>query len=253
MATNATIVVPVFNGWEFTRACLDSLLPTLRKGDNVVVVDDGSTDGVTFEGLESLALLDSRVVYVRRGFNGGFANACNAGARYAHAGDVLVFLNNDTIVYPGWLDVLLTPLVTETVGAVGPMSNFVSGPQQMSSRLAARGDMWRVEDPHALVEMAEYVARTWGRVYETTPRLVGFCLATSVHTFRLVGGFREDYGIGGYEDDDYCRRLSERGLDLLIARGCFVYHHGHATFEANGLDWKALQDEAQRVFLARWQ
>ena len=253
MATNATIVIPVYNGWEFTRACLDSVLATLRKGDNVVVVDDGSTDGVTFEGLEALAMLDSRVVYVRRGANWGFANACNAGARYAHAGDVLIFLNNDTIVFPGWLDLLLTPLANESVGAVGPVSNFVSGPQLMTSRFATPGEMWRVARAGALSEMAAYVARTWGRVYELTPRLVGFCLATSVSTFRLIGGFREDYGIGGYEDDDYCRRLSAREMDLLIARGCFVYHHGHATFDANGLDWKALQDEAQRVFLSRWE
>ena len=249
MATNATIIIPVYNGWEFTRACLDSVLPTLREGDAVIVANNASTDA-TFENLATGRPDGLRLVNLVE--NAGFAGACNAGAKWASTRD-LVFLNNDTIVYPGWLDELTYPLRKDSVGAVGPMSNFVSGEQLIASDAAPAGEMWRVGDPADLAETAANLLRNNQGIYRDTSRLVGFCLATRASTFRLVGGFSEDYGLGGYEDDDYCRRLESARLSLQIARGCFVYHHGHATFDANGLDWKALQDEAQRVFLARWE
>ena len=52
--TPATIVIPVWNQWELTRACLESLRPTLGVRDEVVIVDNGSEDG-TGAGLRPFA------------------------------------------------------------------------------------------------------------------------------------------------------------------------------------------------------
>jgi hypothetical protein len=87
----------------------------------------------------------------------------------------------------------------------------------------------------------------------TTPlgRLVGFCLAVRRRAFEEVGGFDEGFGTGGYEDDDLCRRLAGRGWGLLVADGSYVHHHGHATFDANGLDWRAIELRNQERFDAK--
>ena len=120
----ATIVIPAWNAWEFTERCLQSLRPTLGPQDQVVVVDNGSTDG-TRESLAAYGWVD----VIANSENQGFGRACNQGAAEA-VGAVLVFLNSDTIVPVGWLDELLGPFDQSDVGAVGPRSDNVSGRQK---------------------------------------------------------------------------------------------------------------------------
>jgi len=236
----ATIVIPAWNAWGHTRTCLDALHGTLRSEDRVVVVDNGSRD----ETPHALAGYPW-VVVVANGENRGFAHACNQGAALAQT-EILVFLNNDTIVAEGWLDELVAPFAEPAVGAVGPRSDYVSGPQSTAAV------HYSEFDPDVLV----HSAHAWRALHRGTTtevhRLVGFCLAVRAESFARIGGFDERYRIGGFEDDDLCRRLEGLDLRLLIAHGSFVHHHGHATFDANGLDWRALQAENEQRFVERW-
>ena len=229
MRPTASIVIPAWNEWELTRACLESLRPTMKGTDQVVVVDNGSTDG-TAAGLARYGW----VTVLTQTENLGFAGGCNAGASVA-TGDVVVFLNNDTLVPARWLDGLLAPFADETVGATGPRSNFVSGPQVVPD---VPYDARRLGQVQAF-------ARAWRQRHsgQTTEvlRLVGFCLAVRRDLFEGLGGFDEGFGLGGCEDDDLCLRLSAGGHRLLITHDTFVHHHGHRTFEGNGVDWFDLQ------------
>lgn len=235
-----SIVIPAWNAWAHTGRCLDALRSTLRDGDEVVVVDNGSND----ETAEAL----SRYGWVRvvtNAENQGFARACNQGAAEADR-EAIVFLNSDTIVADGWLDELLTPLLSPDVGAVGPRSDNVSGHQATAS-VRYSGDQ---------PEEFRRSARAWRAQHrgETTDvrRLVGFCLALRRDAFVRVGGFDERYAIGGFEDDDLCTRLEQLGLRLVVAHGSFVHHHGHATFDANGVDWHEAQEANRRRFVRQW-
>src|ERR1700709_2149757 len=96
----ATVVVVAWNSWASTAACLASLRPTLRPDDQVVVVDNGSNDETPMF-LSDHDWLD--VVSNRR--NRGFAIGCNQGAAAATR-SLLVFMHNDTLVTPGWLEKL---------------------------------------------------------------------------------------------------------------------------------------------------
>jgi len=239
MTDRATIVIPVWNSWELTRACLATLRPTLRDGDEVVVVDNGSEDS-TADGLAA----HPWITVITNPSNRGFAAACNQGAAAADA-DIVVFLNNDTLLPLGWLDALCAPFTDDTVGATGPRSNCVSGPQQLDHI---------GYDPAAPAGLAAW-ALDWacanaGRVEEIR-RLVGFCLAVRREAFETIGGFDEGFGIGGFEDDDLCARLVDLGWRLLIAHGSFVHHIGHQTFDANGLDWMAVQLSNQPRFVQK--
>ena len=67
--------------------------------------------------------------------------------------------------------------------------------------------------------------------------------------------FDESFGIGNYEDDDYCLRLREAGYRLRIAHDAFVFHYGNRTFMGMGLQgarFDALLDENRRVFEDKW-
>lgn len=223
----ASIVIPAWNAWEHTEACLESLRPTLGVRDEVIVVDNASTDA-TPRGLSGFAW----VKVVSNDTNRGFAAACNQGAGLA-GGEIVVFLNSDTVPVGRWLDELLAPFTDPEVVATGPRSNFVSGPQLVpDARYGSRRELrdferrWREQRK----------GRTTG-----AERLVGFCLAVRKDAFDAVGGFDEGYAQGGYEDDDLCRRLSADGGKLMVADSSFVHHVGHASFDANGVDWRAAE------------
>ena len=102
-----SIVIPSYNGIAFTEACLAALEETLPVDleYEIIVVDDGSTDG-TSERVRALAKRNRRLTLLRNETNCGFIVTCNNGASAA-TGDVLVFLNNDTLPQPGWLVPLL--------------------------------------------------------------------------------------------------------------------------------------------------
>jgi GT2 family glycosyltransferase len=239
-APRVTFVILAWNAWDHTRACLDSLRPTLRTGDQVVVVDNGSTDG-TGEGLVGYPWVD----VVHNDLNQGFARGCNQGA-VAARGDVIVFLNNDTIVHGGWLHELVTPFVDPGVGAVGPRSNNVSGHQLL------RPVDYSDDDLTAMGEFSDAQRRAHGGRTTQCARLVGFCLAVRAEAFRAVDGFDEEYPIGGYEDDDLCMKLRTAGFRLMIAHGSFVHHAAHVTFDVNGVDWRHQQVENRRRFREKW-
>jgi GT2 family glycosyltransferase/predicted O-methyltransferase YrrM len=226
-----TIVIPVWNAVETTMSCLTMLRDTLGPDDQVVVVDNGSRD-------DTPAFLTAQpwVEVVTHERNEGFAAGCNAGARRA-ANPVVVFLNNDTLPTPGWIEGLVAPFADPRVAATGPMSNFVSGPQLLVD------DAYRPTGPADIVRYADAQRRrAVGRVHETS-RLVGFCLAVRTEVFAEVGGFDESFGLGGCEDDDLCNRLRSAGWRLLIVEDTFVHHIGHQTFDDNDVDWYALQQD----------
>lgn len=233
----ATIVVPAWNEWQATKQCLASLQPTLGVRDTVVVVDNGSTDG-TAAGLARHRWLK----VVTNPENRGFAAACNQGAAEA-TGEVIVFLNNDTLVTGRWIDSLLRPFQDAAVVATGPRSNMVSGPQVVDA-VDYR--------PERLPELHRFT-KAWAQAHRdevsATDRLVGFCLAVRADAFQGVGGFDESFGIGGCEDDDLCTRLKAAGGRLVIAHEAFVHHEGHRTFDANGVDWEDLQERNTKRYV----
>ncbi len=231
-----SIVILAWNAWEETQACLESLRPTLGLHDQVIVVDNGSTDATP-----ARLRLFPWVEVVTNDENRGFAAGCNQGAVLARH-DVVVFLNNDTVLTGRWIEPLVAPFDDPAVGAAGPRSNFVSGPQ------VAEGVTYGPGDRAGL----RAFARTWASEHRgqitRTDRLVGFCLAVRAEAFHTVGGFDEGYEVGGFEDDDLCRRLADADWDLVIAHECFVHHAGHRTFDVNDLDWFAQQEHNRARF-----
>jgi GT2 family glycosyltransferase/tetratricopeptide (TPR) repeat protein len=240
LSPRVTVAILAWNAWEYTARCLASLRTTLSETDQVVVVDNGSSDltGALLSRYPWVQVLTNEE-------NQGFAKGCNQAAAVA-SGDVIVFLNNDTILSPGWIEELLDPFSDPDVAAVGPRSNEVSGHQ-------------KIDDPnYAASSLAsiDRFASSWraahrGQVSEC-PRLVGFCLAVRTDVFREVDGFDEGYGLGGCEDDDLCMKLRTGGYRLMVAHGSFVHHEAHATFSANGVDWYEQQRENQQRFQRRW-
>lgn len=240
MKGKTSIVILTYNELHLTKKCIDSIKQHTRSDQyELIIVDNASTDG-TKEYVREL----NDVIFIENEENRGFAKGCNQGAKKA-AGDSILFLNNDTIVTENWLSPLREALfASERIGMVGPVSNYVSGPQMVEPAYT---------DVKELPAFAKnYTAAKKGqRTY--VHRLVGFCLLVKKELIEKVGLFDERFVYGSFEDDDLCLRSLLKGYQLQIVHDSFVHHHGHATFRANQeTNISTLFAENRLRFLDKW-
>jgi len=233
-----SIVIPVHNNLEMTEACLDSIGVYTPEPHEVVVVDNGSTDGTR----ERLSRRED-VKLICNPENLGFARAVNIGIR-ASSGNYVVVLNNDVLVTPRWLSNLLYCAESSPdVGAVGPVTANCSGCQRVPVSFASTEQMvgfaeaWNRPDP--------------GKWFETD-RLVAFCLLVKRGVFDRVGLFDERFGQGNFEDDDFCLRVRAAGCRLLVAGDTYVHHVGSATFARSKVDYGMLMGVNRGKFTHKW-
>jgi GT2 family glycosyltransferase/tetratricopeptide (TPR) repeat protein/2-polyprenyl-3-methyl-5-hydroxy-6-metoxy-1,4-benzoquinol methylase len=234
-----SIIIVTWDELPYTQRCLESIRKHTPLPHEIIVVDNGSSDG-TPEWLEA----QSDVRLLRNPRNLGFAAAANQGLRAAR-GESLVLLNNDTLVTPGWLRRLLGHLHrSPDVGLVGPVTNFSSGEQQIPVTY------------HSLAEVDGFAwelgRRERGRCSETD-RLVGFCLAMKREAVERIGLLDERFELGCFEDDDLCRRASQAGYRLLVCRDAFIHHFGGRSFICHQLPFSQIMEQNRRRFAAKWQ
>jgi len=241
-----SIVIPTHNQLAYTKACLDSIRLLTDEPHEIIMVDNGSTDG-TVDYLRSL----SDVRLIANESNRGFPAAVNQGIAIA-SGEQILLLNNDTIVTTGWLRRMLDVLHSDpVVGLVGPVSNQVSGEQQISVGYTQLAEL----DGWAWDRQAQFVpgATPGQHGAVDTDRLVGFCLLIKREVIDRIGVLDERFGIGCFEDDDYCRRASDAGYRAVIAPAAFVHHFGSATFRGSGVDLRDVLQRNERLYHEKWQ
>ena len=217
MPSTIDVVVPTFNRWELTEACLDDLAAQTVE-HRVIVTDDGSSDGTPARVREAFS--DATVVESER--NCGFAAACNRGVA-AGAGTFVVLLNNDVRPRPDFLERLAAPLERdERIGSVAAL--LVRPDEQTIDSVGLAADPTFAGFP-----------RLAGRpVAETTsarPRLAGPSGGAAAYrraAWEDVGGL--DEAIFFYlEDLDLALRLRASGWKTAAATDAVAVHLGSAT------------------------
>jgi hypothetical protein len=159
---------------------------------------------------------------------------------------VVLLLNNDTVVTAGWLEGLIKPMLEDgSVGAVGPRTNQVIGPQ------LATYVPYGTNLPAMHAFARRYVARHAGMGHRAA-RLVGFCMAIRKVALETIGGLDARFGVGNFEDDDLSLRLQTAGFKLWVTDEVFIHHFGHATFIGERVDYGSLLKRNGDSFARKW-
>lgn len=221
---SCSVVVVTYNSLRTLEGCIESVLRTMGPNDELIVVDNASTDG-TAEVLHGLKGADRRLKVALNRENLGFSAGSNAGLRIA-TGEYLVLLNPDTIVTPGWLTRMKQPFQDPTVGAVGPTADYVAGLQKYQLYLPSTAHAGHTPDQLATL----LAARNAGRTVETK-LLIGFCLMAPRRVWEDVGLLDEELFLGN-DDLDLSWRLRLAGYRLVVATDAFVHHIGQVSFNS---------------------
>jgi len=227
-----SIIIPAHNQLECCRQCVDSILSNTEGPYKLILVDNGSTDGVSeyFDSVPNATVVHSEA-------NLGFPAGVNLGL--AHAEGHVLLLNSDTIVPRDWLTRLLIVLEQSSrIGIVGPVSNNVSGPQQIPTP--------NIESTDTIEQIAQDCWDLHAAKSLEIDRVVGFCMLIHEKAFQDVGRLDETFGIGNFEDDDYCLRVRKAGYRICMAPGCFVFHYGSRTFQSLGYTDESYRELIQR-------
>ncbi|HKD38321.1 MAG TPA: glycosyltransferase family 2 protein [Pirellulales bacterium] len=236
-----SIIVLTHNGLPFTKLCLESIVAnTDYDSYELVIVDNASIDDTPIY-LRQFAARHSNVRLVLDDRNRGFAAGNNHGLSLAR-GDVLILLNNDTIVAPGWLAPLIRRLEEPSVGAAGPVTNRIGNEAQVPSSYRNYGEL--------LEFAAHYTDSHRGQHFEI-PMLVMFCFAVRRDVFETIGLLDERFAGAMFEDDDYAMRIRQAGLRLLCVEDSFVHHFGEAAIG----NWAKTKEYGERFHAnrARWE
>lgn len=239
-----SVVVVTYNNLDLTKACLHSL-ETYSDYTNleVIVVDNASADD-TPAFLRTWVEDGNGRHVVLNADNRGFAAANNQGLALA-TGDYLVMLNNDTYVTPGWIATLVGHLRhSDKLGMLGPVTNNIGNEARIEIRYDSMDEMLKVA--------ADYTSRHAGQL---TPLRTAafFCVMLPRTVYEKVGPLDEVFGIGFFEDDDYCRRVEQAGWTIACADDVFVHHNLSASFNKLKQEKRqALFEDNKAIYEAKW-
>ncbi len=215
-----SIIIPVWNRWDLTEACLRSLREHTPGSFFEVLVVDNHSDDATVSELEPLgrALFAERFTCLRLESNTGFGPACNRTAHIA-TGNMLFFLNNDTLLTPNWLPPLMKALNADSrLGAVGPLLLYPD-----SNRVQHCGITFTpsLGTEHLYANFpANHPAV---RAKRSLQAITGAAILLEKHLFEACGQFYPGYR-NGFEDLELCCRIREAGRKLAVVPESTVYH-----------------------------
>ena len=198
-----SVFIVNYNGAQFIKPCLDSLLSSECTFDlDIIVIDNSSSDN----SLDVLIEFKNRVTLIKNHYNSGFSKANNIAASYAK-GDYYFLLNNDTVINPNTLQLLFDCLIQEyNVGAVVPKLLNSDGSLQC---------------PGSFFGSKKY--------HSNKPVDVSFVSCAAIlmtrSVYELIGGLDDNFFF--YNDDvDLSKVLQKKKLRMIYFPEASLIHHG---------------------------
>lgn len=240
----ASIVIPVYNQFDYTYKCILSILNTVRDiSYEIIIADDMSTDETA-----KITEYFPNIRVNKNESDHGFLMNCNRAAKLAK-GEFIVFLNNDTQVQENWLSSLVKLIQSdENIGMVGSKLVYPNGTLQEAGGIiwndASGWNYGRGKDP----ELPEY------NYVKEVDYISGASIMIRSSLWKEIGGFDERYKPAYYEDSDLAFEVRKHGFKVMYQPESVAVHFegvSNGTDLTSGL--KKYQVENHGKFVAKWE
>lgn len=242
LSVKASVVILAWNGMAYLADCLNAVFAQDYLDFEVIVVDNGSTDG----SADFVAAQYPQVRLIRNERNLGFAAGNNVGLRAA-TGDVLVLLNQDTEVRPGWLAALVEAVQDLTVGIAGCKLLYPDGTIQHAGGYL-HGDRGATEHygRHEL-DVGQY------DIPRDVEFVTGAALALTRETWKCIGPLDEEFAPAYFEDTDWCFRAQAAGRRVVYWPAAVAVHKESASAQVTSWAHLATYNYGRLRFLFKHQ
>ncbi|MBI2031244.1 MAG: glycosyltransferase family 2 protein [Candidatus Levybacteria bacterium] len=217
-----SIIIVNLNGSGLLKECLMSFKNNTYKNTEIIIVDNGSTDG-SLEELSKKRYQDLNIRLIRNVKNVGFAEANNQAIPMVN-GNLVLLLNNDTIVKPNFLTVLVEKIRSDRlIGVVQPKIIFLD-----NKRLQSGGAFFTT--PGFLYYFG-YGQDPEKKIYNKSMPIFsgnGACLLIRREAIKKVSLFDKDF-FAYYEETDFCHRVWLSGYKVVYEPASVIYHKGGQT------------------------
>ncbi len=207
MSETVSIIIPVFNGAETLPNCLNALQQQTHPPDEIIVVDDGSTDGTTMIAKEY-------GVTILQQINSGPAAARNRGAA-ASQGTLLLFTDTDCVPVKQWVEAFVAVFSDPTV--VGAKGTYLTQQPELTARFVQQ----EYQDRYDRMEGQPQIdfVDTYSAAYRRD-------------IFLQTGGFDTTFPTASVEDQEFSFRLAGQGYRLVYVPQATVFHQHNRSFLA---------------------
>ena len=210
-----SIILLAFNHADYTKLCVESLYRFITHIDfELITVNNGSSDD-TEQFFNSLPN-QKKLTFA---YHVGTDIAVNEALKSAE-GKYTVFLSNDLVLTPNWLDNLLKCMESnEKIGMVVPACNVSSNDQQVNLPYNNMDEM---------IQAAAAYNSSDPNKWEERLRLTTYTYLAKTDIIKSLGGLEEVYSPGNF-DADFCFRLRRAGYKLIFAKDTFLHHLSSLT------------------------
>lgn len=249
------IVIPVHGRGDIVGDCLEALGSQIFQDFHVHIVDnDSPKDDSVWKVYEDFSSSNWITVYTTRK-NPGFPASCNYGVKKGSAPYILL-LNDDVILQPDALEKSLKFFDDPKTGVVGLRLHFpteykgLEGAKRPADTIQHVGLSLNIKGVvhHPFVgwptnaKRAKRISYCWA--------VTGAYLMTPRQVWKQVGGLDEIYGMGTFEDADYCLKVSASGKHIRLCNDTFGVHYTGATAEHYRIGYPLTQNN--NIFMTRW-
>lgn len=225
------IIMACYKDYKMTRDAIESVINnSVGVKFNLILVNDGMKDKQLTNYLRRLSEARNDTILIENKYNIGWIKVINQGFRFAKSKYVMM-INNDIIVPDNMKDWLYKMCLflncNKKAGAVGPVSNYVMGLQDVRYN------------------------KTFLGLHTKANFLIGFCMLLKKEVIDDIGFLDERFGMGGNDDLDYSIRMIKAGYDLYILRDVFIQHIGTQSLPDLG-DVAELENKTREILVDKW-
>ncbi|HLN53194.1 MAG TPA: glycosyltransferase family 2 protein [Lentimicrobium sp.] len=224
--TQTAVVILNWNGREFLKKFLPSVLQHTPPDVRVIVADNASHD----DSVEMLKQEFPKVEIIQNETNGGFAKGYNDALALIEA-DYYILLNSDIEVTPKWIEPVISLMQKDSsVAACQPLIRSYSSPEFFEYAGAAGGFIDMFGYPFCRGRLFQSIEQDFGQYNDAREVFwaTGACLFVRAELFRKHGGFDADF-FAHMEEIDFCWRMKHLGYKIMVCPESKVFHVGGGT------------------------